>query len=487
MSLARHSLIYLCGRLLTGLVGLASLLVLTRAMSPSAYGEFSVVVAVSGMVAGVMFQWLRQSLVQFAPSWPNRSQLTATVWCLFGATYVLLLIAAATLSFTFEQALDSVGLPTVAVVAVCLLSLAQAFFELAQDAVRIDMRPMRFGLAAIARSVVSLLCAAVAALYWKTATAVVVATAVGYVLAGMLSAPRWLLGEWRDSRPSSDAALASIRYGLPLCLTLGMVFIVDSSDRLMLFRFSGEAETGVYSAAYNFSQFSIGTLLAGLTLASYPLLVRTYANEGLAATQSLLGRNLLFSLAVGVPGVVGLAILADDLGRVMLGNYVQGTTGRVVAIVAVAIGLAAIRTSCFDSILMVVRRTRAQMAIMCGAAMLNVVLNLLLIPGMGALGAAWSTLAAFAAALLASAVCSMRFIKTPVNLRAAAAIAISALAMGLVLTGLGAVPGGILVVITKVTVGAVVYLVALVATAPVGWRRNILGLARARILRSKDG
>ncbi len=395
----RSSLLYLMGRIATGLVGLASLAVFTRVLSAANYGRYSVVVAVAGLIAAVLFQWLRQCLIRFGThDVHRRRRLLATIGVVFFALVAITGVAASVVWLALFRTVAW----AVMILLICLLAWAQAWFELSMDAARMDFRAARYSISSVARAAFALLLGTLGALWTRSDTGMVLGVTCGYLLGALLPAPDLLAAATRCGQASMSELREMLRYGAPLSMTLGFIFIVDSADRLMLAAMRTETEVGVYAAAYNLAQFSLGTLLTGINLGTYPQAVKALDSEGPEAAGLHLGRCFLLLLGIGTPAAVGLALEAHAVGPLLLGNYNPDISPIVIGIVAFAILLAGLRAYCFDLVFMLRRKTALQASIVMGAAALNIALNIMVIPAWGALGAALATFVSFGVAAVAS-------------------------------------------------------------------------------------
>lgn len=409
MALARHSAYYLTGRLASAVVGMLALFAFTRVLSPADYGRYSVIVAMAGLVSGVGFQWLRQCLVKFGPDPAcDRGQLLGSIGVLFLALFAAVVAVAAIVAASSDDGGDVISTSLIAVTVV--LACAQAWFELGLDANRVDLNPFRYGVAGLLRATFCLAFGLLAQRLTHTLPAVILGVALGYLVANLLTAPRWLedLARLRKASWAQTRMLAA--YGLPLALTLGFTFIVDSADRLMLAAMSGATEAGIYASAYNLGQYALGNLLAGLGLAIFPLAVKCYAEQGANRTGVLLGQNLLLLVGFAMPATLGLVVLAPTLTRLLLGNFVPGQSPLITAIVAVGVAFAALRSYAYDIVFMLAQKTRQQAMVLAVAAVVNILLNWVFIPRWGAIGAASATLLSFLLALCLSVLLGRRLI-----------------------------------------------------------------------------
>ena len=402
MGLSRQNVIYLCGRVLSALLSLISLIIFTRLLTPAEYGRLSVIVAIAGLLAGVVFQWLRQCLVQFGGDVRLRAQLLGSIGLLFWIAVAAIIVVAVVAISVVEFGAGGFEVTTADIVVVCFFALAQSWFELSTDAVRLDLQPFKYGAFNFLRAALSLVLGAAAALTKKNLAITILGIALGYAIAGYSAAPRWLRGLFSVRLASSRQISELFRYGLPLTLTLGMSFILDSLDRLMLVAMRDASTAGVYSAAYNVSQFSIGTILSGLGLGLLPLAAEAYRRREFALAKSLIERNIVTLIGLGLPAVIGLCFEAPAVGRLMLGNYEPGQSDSVIIIIGIASGFAGLRAYGYDLVFIVHKNTKTHALILAIAAIINIALNIVLIPRAGAKGAAWATLVAFLFAFAAS-------------------------------------------------------------------------------------
>jgi O-antigen/teichoic acid export membrane protein len=207
---------------------------------------------------------------------------------------------------------------------------------------------------------------------------------------------------------------ALVAYGFPLTLTYLLDFIVSTSDRLLLGAFRSAEAAGTYGAAYDLCQQSLWTLMMILTLSAYPIIVNAFESRGIAGAQEQLRRHGVFLAAIAAPVATGLAVLAPNITGVIFPPSFASEARAVVPLIAFAVFLGGCKSYYLDLSFQLGQRTRRQLAAVSLAATANLVLNLLWIPRFGVLGAAWSTLIAYAVALVASGVLGRSVIALPI-------------------------------------------------------------------------
>jgi O-antigen/teichoic acid export membrane protein len=183
-----------------------------------------------------------------------------------------------------------------------------------------------------------------------------------------------------------------LQFSLPLTPSALVRWITESSDRFLVTYFLGLGSAGVYSAAY-----SIGNLIqlfaSPLQLILLPELSKLFDEDKIDQVRIYLSNSLRYFLLVTVPAVFGLSALAKPLlGIFTTQDFISGWF--IIPIIALS-GLLAGIFQIFVNIMLLVKETKSATYINIIAAISNVLLNLLLIPSIGIIGAALSTLISY--------------------------------------------------------------------------------------------
>jgi len=215
-----------------------------------------------------------------------------------------------------------------------------------------------------------------------------VATVVS-LLAGTLLI--WLPARREFHIPWPVISPAVWRTFLPICLIMGlasmMSMIYDQIDTVMLRYMRSEAEVGLYVASYRLMTIAM-SFVAILGTVFFPLLSETTGQDQ-ESEQRYLGWMGQASLGLGLPIATGGFILAEPLTRFALGLQYTGTAVlfRWLMLTIVVGPLA----SYYGAQLIPSAREKKYLYAVIGGAVVNVVLNLFLIPRYGAIAAAFTT------------------------------------------------------------------------------------------------
>ncbi len=387
--LIEHSLLYLLGRITPGAVSLLALALYTRLLTPDQYGHYALVIAGVGIVNAVCFQWLSLSLGRLLPAHENQPQALLST-ALTG--FLILVAITGVLGGTVAWLWPDKTLRWLIILAV-IVGWAQAWFDLNLRIVNVRLAPIRYGLLTSVKALLAV-SLGVALFYLGLG---VVGILLGLII-GLLIAPLFVWKHWHSlSVRQYDVRLlkAFIGYGAPLTLTFMLTLVVDASDRFFLGWIMGAKAVGGYAAAYDLTQQSLGMLMGTVHLAAFPLAVRALEEKGIEESRNQLRKIAFLLLAISLPATVGLILLADNIAAVMLGVEFLESAGMIIPWVAVATFVGAFKSYYLDFSFQLGRNLRMQVWVMVFAATANIILNLLLIPTYGLLGAAYATVGAF--------------------------------------------------------------------------------------------
>jgi O-antigen/teichoic acid export membrane protein len=453
--LLRHSLLYLLGRGLPGVIGFLTLAVYTRLLPPELYGRYALVLAAVSLANAVLFHWLRLGLLRFLPA--HRDQpglLLATLLtgyaAMAGVAVVLGGLAALLAPDAAWRGLIVIAVP---------LLWAQAWHDTNLSLLRARLAPSRYGLLSLIKAVLALAGGTGLILLGLGAAGPLLGLVVALLVPGLVL----MRGDWRGigwPRPAPGLTRELLAYGLPLSATFALNFVITSSDRFLIAWFLGTDAAGTYAAGYDLGWVAVASLMMVINLAGYSLVIRAMESDGPAAARVQLQQNGLLLLVVALPAMLGAVILAPNLARVVLGQPFRADGARLLPWIAPAALLAGAMLYYTNLAFQLGRRTTGQLWVSLAAALLNLALNVVWIPRFGLLGAAWATLLAYGLGLALGWTLGRRVFPLPLPPLEALKPLAAALIMGLALWPCRAWTGP-LALAAQIGIGVGVYALAL--------------------------
>ena len=175
-------------------------------------------------------------------------------------------------------------------------------------------------------------------------------------------------------------------FALPFTIGNIAFWSLNLSDRYIVELFRGSYEVGLYSVANKISARSIQLLVDLFFLVPAPMICRLWEERGRQATEEALTAFTRMFFLMIIPAVVGLAVVAAPLVRLLADEAYFGGYPAIwlVACASMALGLSDLGSiGC-----MVTNRTRLIARNQCLAAVASLILNLILVPTFGFMGAA---------------------------------------------------------------------------------------------------
>lgn len=396
-ALARGLRVTLLGRFGGRATAYVAQLVLARVLGPASYGVYSLAWKIVLIVALVASLGLEHGVVRFgAPLWHgDRGKLASLVRRCLGLTLagggvgVLVLILASDVLAERVFEMPDLGLTlrvfSFGLLVFCLLKVAAAATR--------TSREMSYGVLSehVAQPASQLLFLAVFFAAGWTLLGAVAATVLSLVvgLAVAVVFLRRLGGRFlQEITASGVSTRALLGFSLPAALAATVGLLVSWTDLVIVGIFLSDTETGVYQAAAQVS-IVLALVLASSNTVFTPL-VASLMSEGREKEIDLLFKiSTLCTVYLSLPVFLVLVLAPETvLGALFDDRYLSGTR----SLFFLAFGqMANVATGAVGYLLILGGRQRAWLAASSAALALNVILNVVLIPRFGLVGAAVAT------------------------------------------------------------------------------------------------
>jgi O-antigen/teichoic acid export membrane protein len=184
-----------------------------------------------------------------------------------------------------------------------------------------------------------------------------------------------------------------LQYGVPMIPKEISGSLLHNADKFLVLYFLGPVSTGVYAATY-----AVTNLLPQLTgvfnSTLYPNIMESWDRNETDELSNFYSEFLRWYTVFAIPATAGLFLLAEPILLIISTPQIASTGAILVPILASASLFQALE-SVLSYPLAAVEETRRLAEVSITAVLLNIVLNILLIPSIGLIGAALATLVAF--------------------------------------------------------------------------------------------
>ncbi len=371
--------------------------IFTRIFSADAYGEYSLVFIIVSVATSVLSVWLQQSVLRYLPRYRTEGRIDEFL-ARFGAilyAFAFVALVVLLLGWPVHSLMGTTG----------RYYLVAAFWTISGFVFFVQSHAFRATFQSVAYTRYQVLYAvarlALPLVYFyivsRDVIGLMIGSAAAYVIFLLPMAIE--LGMARGVKASGfsiDFAFLKklYSYGFPLVGTVIGVKILDVSDRFVIQHFRGAEEVGIYSANYTLVTMGVLFVATPLLSAAVPLIVQAWEGGAGDRIHSVISSFSRYYLIMSVPVVAFTIVFAREIATVLLGReFREGYT--ITPYVLLGALLWNFATYGHKGIKLL-EKTRVTVALVSVCCVVNIVLNLILVPKYGYQGAAVSTLVGYA-------------------------------------------------------------------------------------------
>jgi O-antigen/teichoic acid export membrane protein len=413
LRLARHSAVYGLGGLVARILAVVLLPLYTRHLTRADYGAIGTLIALTSVLVVLLRLGTQSAFFRFYFDSRDPKERLVVVRTAFWFTMTMAtlgLVVGIAFASPISHALFGTGSRADLVTAAFVGLWAQMNYAQLASLFRVEERSTAFVIASLTNVLVTVVATVILVVPLdEGALGVIVGNFTGtlVVYLGVLSYRREQLGlqfDWQLFKRMEH-------FGLPLVPSAIALWAINFVDRFFLNRLSGVAETGLYFLAVQVSSVIVFLLMA-FRLAWPAFAYSIEDDQEAKRTYPYVLTYLLFicswlSLALGLlaPWIVHVLATPKFYGgaRAVALLCFASTAYAGYAVVVIGVGRA--------------RQTRFNWIVTGTAAILNIVLNIVLIPPYGQIGAAIATLAAYALMFLGMTWNAQRLFPVPYQWR----------------------------------------------------------------------
>ncbi len=189
--------------------------------------------------------------------------------------------------------------------------------------------------------------------------------------------------------PRFDRIRTYLSYSIPLMPNALFYRLYDSSDRFLIYTFIGSTAVGKYAAIYLAGSL-FTTILSPIHTVLLPTMAELWNKGRHSEITPYIEQIVRFSALVTIPALLAVAIFSDQLLSFLIQHHAS-TEAENYLLICISFAVFGLAIPCGD-LLAVAGKTRLLFILNGGLASVNVLLNLILIPYWGILGAVLSTL-----------------------------------------------------------------------------------------------
>jgi len=447
------------GELAVLLLAFVQLPILTKGLGANLYGNLALINITISLIAPVATLGLTSSVIRFLAAQENKAIIRDDFLSAYSVVFVLGAILSTLLFLLSEYLAMSIFKDINAVLYIKLASVLILLGSTNGMAITFFKMQRKMGLYVIINLSYHIFMVGL----------IILSILLGYELTGVISAMIisltlftlvalfFIIKQVGFRFPTFSRFKPYLKYGIPLTLTPALMWIITAIDRYMISYFIGVASAGVYSAAYRIGHQAF-LFVTPVATVLFPMAAKSYGDGDISQTKNYLRHTLKYFMMLTIPAAFGLSILAKPLLSILTTpEFLYGSTIiPFIAFNAMLYGFYVIGSNIFN----LYYRT-VWIAVLLGlTAVINIVLNLTLIPQIGILGAAIATLISYISLSILNLVISRRYMKFDIGVLFMLKSLVASLVMVLCIWLIN--PSSLLMVLVSIVLGALIYFAVLI-------------------------
>lgn len=455
MKLASHLAGYLPVNIASGIAAFGGVYVFTRLLGAEDYGRYALMISAMALIHTLSLTWVEAANYRFTAQavqlGREREHFRAAITLMIRSTILAMMLTGILWYVVKDDPAYALVLPWMA-----LLLPLNSIVQLALEAHKASQRVWRYSLVETLRLLLGFAFGAWMALIGGYGAA---APFMGLTIAAAMMALKegpWLLSEARGGRKDKGLGRAWLGYGIPIAAALVLDLMLSAADRFLIVLYIDEAAVGAYAAGYGVADKTVLLLCAWAAMAGSPLIMAAYEAGGKDAARDEARGLIRTLLMIGLPAATGLALVAQPLANVMIGPELREQAALIIPWIAVAGLLNGLMIHYFSEAFQLTHRTSLRALLMIIPAGMNIILNILLLPHFGIMGAVYATVISYAVGNLLLAGVGRRLVALPLPLGDIIRIGLACAAMWPVIS---LIPdsGGWLELVLKTGAGGLTY------------------------------
>jgi O-antigen/teichoic acid export membrane protein len=238
-----------------------------------------------------------------------------------------------------------------------------------------------------------------------------------------------VLKDLRPTFPDWSILAGYLSFGIPLVIATFSGTILNLGDRYVIGFFMSSTAVGIYAVAYTIGNI-ISIFMAPINVAILSPASKAYESSRENELKNYFEYGIKYFLMLAIPAIFALTLLSDSFITALATEEFLNDNFMIVGFVSIAAlfyGLFNINATIFY----VLKKVKTLTIILIGGAISNIILNILLVPKFGLVGAAFSTLLCFMSIYITSLYISRKHMKISIKPKILLKIILSALIMSL--------------------------------------------------------
>jgi len=414
--LGRSMMAYLPVNIANIVTSFGTIVILTRLLDPLQWGAYSLAMITMHAMHMLLFTWTEAAMARFQARAERNDDVNSHLKTIYRLALYVALAGFVMMMIIVKVLPLSEDLSTVLFIALGSTCIT-LFLNLGMEAHKAAHRIKRYSLTYSGHALLSFGIGVLFVMYSPfKASGPFIGIILSLLTIGLIDVI-FMLRQMRGGVFQSEKAKTYFKYGVPIGLSLVLTYALNSADSYMIAYLIDIPAQGKYVAGYNLSNRSLEIIFVWVAMAVTPMAITAFEKESSEVSQKIMkdfGATLLW---LTLPAATGIALVSQDSGFI-LGEGVREQAIRVMPLIAFAGLINGFMNFYVHRAFMLSGKTTAFVWAMLPPVILNIGLNLVLIPKFGVMGAVWATVICYAVACTIAIILARRYYPLPLPIKA---------------------------------------------------------------------
>ena len=374
-----------------GIIGLISISLYSSCLDPGEYGDYSLIIGLINVLIAIFIGWIGSSSLRYYDNYKNEEVSFFSNVVIGSFIMIIISIIILYISSKFFKNIPIEQYFVFSIVLFLILSYVDIYEKIFRASGKTNIYVFAILLQACTN--ISLFYTLVK-VYNLGIYALMISSVVSNSLFLIIASSALKISKKiKINKLNVELQKKFLSYGIPMIGVWGISWILNYCDRYIIALFYNSYSVGIYDMSYKLAESSINILITSFTLAIFPRLITTWNESGKNEAEKKVEEVLKYYFFITIPAILGLIFISDKLyGTILDPMYKSGKNILIIVSIGMLFnGLCNI----LNKIWQLNEKTKNIFYIMIVSSIVNVVLNLMLLPIYGIDIAALATLISY--------------------------------------------------------------------------------------------
>ena len=407
ISLIKDTIFYSSSKVLAGLLNLLIIMMFTRFLNQEDYGYYLIFISYTFFISSLFYWAQRISVNRYLNDYMgNYNSFIKTNIALFFKITIVIICLNILIFLSF------VDLKFKILIYLCsLAAFLKSFFDLNQAILNMNFKSFLFSFNIILRSLFFISISFLLFYFFNLKSeSLIFGFLVSYFLV-LCTSSLSIFKKYFNYSYDKKIEKKIISFSVPLVGLFFCDYILTFSDRIFIHYYLGTENVGIYGANYDLiKQLSLFFMIVqGYIM--YPRINKAYSNKDRIEFNTLFNYNIKLFLITFIPLCFFIIYFNNFISNIFLGEAFRYADFPIIPLFSIMFFMWGIKIHHFDYIFQLKEKTKFSFYILFLGSIINIVLNIFLIPIFGLMGALYSTFLAYLFILVFSIILGRQFIE----------------------------------------------------------------------------